>query len=177
MNSHRPRHMLTNSQLRSLPLPKQLESLAQAYLESAQSLCDTLADNPQSASFEKGAVVLYLAAHAVELFLKGGILRKAPNESLGHNLEHIYNRYRALLPAKRFAFTSMPFATYYPGMTSQEIAEVKRQQPDPNELYRYAMNKTGEPWQAAIGFEASSFSRSLATLHEDFRRISAEHDA
>ena len=169
--------MLTNSQLRSLPHPKQLESLAMAYLESAQSLCDALADNPQSASFEKGAVVLYLAAHAVELFLKGSILRKAPNESLGHDLEHIHSRYKALFPAKRFGFSNMLFTTEYPGMTSREIAAVKRQQPDPSELYRYTMSKTGEPWKAAIGFEASSFSRSLATLHADFRRISAEHDA
>ena len=130
MNTTRSWHMLTNSRLLSLPPPQQLESLALAYLESAQSLCDALADDPKDATFEKGAVVLYLSAHAVELFLKAAILRKTPSETFAHDLEHIYNRYRALFPAKRFAFTSMPFSSEYPGMTKQEIAEVKRENPD-----------------------------------------------
>lgn len=120
---------------------------------------------------------MFLSAHAVELFLKGGILRKAPNEHFAHDLEHIYNRYRALFPAKRFALTSMPFATEFPGMSKQEVVEVKREQPDPSELFRYTVDKTGEPWQAALGFEASSFSRALRALHADFMRISNEHDA
>lgn len=177
MNPPRSWHMLTNNQLRGLPPPQQLVSLANAYLESARSLCDTIADNLDSATFEKGAVILYLSAHAVELFLKGAILRKAPNESFAHDLEHIYNRYSALFPAKRFAFTSMPFSTEYFGMSKKEIAEVKRVQPDPSELYRYTTNKIGEPWQAALGFEASSFAMALAELHADFIRISGEHDA
>ena len=177
MNTPYSWHMLTNSHLRCLSPPQQMESLALAYLESAQSLCETLAGNPQSASFEKGSVVLYLSAHAVELFLKGAILRKAPNEAFAHDLQHIYNRYRALFPAKRFELTNMPFTSEYPGMTKQEIAEAKCEQRDASELYRYTMNKAGEPWEAALGFEAGSFTRSLATLHADFRRISAEHDA
>lgn len=169
--------MLTNVHLLSMPPPQQLETLAHAYLESAQNLCDALADDPKNATFEKGAVVLYLSAHAVELFLKGAILRKAPNETFAHDLEHIYNRYRALFPGKRFAFTSMPFTYEYPGMSKKEIAEVKREKPYPSEMYRYPVSKTGEPWEAALGFEASSFSRSLSVLHEDFVRICAEHDA
>jgi len=177
MNTIRSWHMVTNSRLLSVPPPQQLESLALAYLESAQSLCDALADDPKNATFEKGAVVLYLSAHAVELFLKGAILRKAPNETFSHDLEHIHNRYRALFPAKRFALTSMPFSSEYPGVTKQEIAKVKRENPDPSEMYRYPVSKTGEPWEAALGFEASSFSRSLCVLHADFRRISTEHDA
>lgn len=177
MNTTCSWHMLTNSRLLSLPPPQQLDSLANAYLESAQSLCDALADDPKNATFEKGAVVLYLSAHAVELFLKGAILRKAPNETFAHDLEHINNRYRALFPAKRFAFTSMPFTSEYPGMSKQEVAEVKREKPDPSEMYRYPVSKTGEPWEAALGFEASSFSRSLSVLHADFARISAEYDA
>ena len=177
MNTARSWHMLTNNRLRSLPPPQQFASLAVAYLESAQRLCDDLADSPGSSTFERGAVVLYLSAHAVELFLKGAILRKAPSEHFAHDLEHIYNRYRALFPAKRFALTSMPFASEFPGMSSQEIAEAKREQPDPSELFRYTVDKTGEPWEAALGFEASSFSKALLRLHADFKRITHEQDA
>ena len=35
------------------------------------------------------------ASHAVELFLKGAILRKAPDERFSHGLEHLQNRYKA----------------------------------------------------------------------------------
>ena len=71
----------------------------------------------------------------------------------------------------------MPFTTEYPGMTKQEIAEAKREQPDPSELYRYPVDKTGEPCETALGFEAGSYSRALSTLRADCVRILAEHDA
>ena len=120
---------------------------------------------------------MYLSAHAVELFLKGAILRKAPDEQFTHDLEHIYNRYKALFPAKRFALTNMPFTTEYPGVNSQVIAAIKREQPDPSELYRYPVSTTGEPWDRAFGFEAGSYARDLATLNADFIRIATEHEA
>lgn len=177
MNTHRSWHVLTNNRLRSLPPPQQFTSLAFAYLESAQHLCAGLADSPGSSTFEKGAVILYLSAHAVELFLKGAILRKVPSERFAHDLEHIYNRYRALFPAQRFALTSMPFTTEFPGMSKEEIIKAQREQPNPSELFRYTVDKTGEPWKAALGFEANSFLKTLLTLHADFRRIMDEHDA
>ena len=177
MNTPRRWNLLTNARLSSLAPAKQFDSLAFAYLDSAQALCDALADSPNEATFEKGKVVLYLAAHAIELYLKGAILRKAPEERFAHDLEHIHNRYRALYPAQRFALTTMPFTTEYPGMTKQEIAEAKREQPDPSELYRYPVDKTGEPWETALGFDAGSYSRALSTLRADCVRILAEHDA
>jgi hypothetical protein len=177
MNTSHRWNLLTNARLRSLEPARQFESLSFAYLDSAQELCDAIAASPNEATFEKGTVVLYLAAHAVELFLKGAILRKAPDERFAHDLGHIHNRYRALFPAQRFALTTMPFMTEYPGMTKQEIAEAKREQPDPSELYRYPVSKSGEPWEAALGFEAASYSRALGVLRADFRRILGEHDA
>ena len=145
MNTPHPWHLLTNNQLRLRLPPQQFASLAFAYLDSAQDLCNYLANNRESATFERGAEVLYLSAHAIELFLKGAIIRKVPTELFGHDLEHIYSRYKALFPAKRFAFTSMPFTTEYLGMSKLKTSEVKRKQPDPGEIYRYAMDKTGEP--------------------------------
>jgi hypothetical protein len=169
-------HLLTNSKLRSLSPPRQLESLALAYLESAETLCDLIAKSPTHATYEKGTVVLYLAAHAIELFLKGAILRKAPNERFAHDLEHIHNRYRALFPAQRFALTGLPFANEYPGLSKQEIAELKREQPDPSEIYRYPLDKSGEPWDAALAFEAGSYLKVLSTLRADFQRILEAHE-
>jgi hypothetical protein len=176
MNTQYPWKVLTNCKLRSLPPAQQLESLAFAYLDSADALCKSLADPQNEATFEKGAVVLYLAAHAIELFLKGAIRRKAPKERFAHDIEHIHNRYRALFPEKRSVFQSGLFSTEYLGMTNQEIAEAKREQPVPSVLFRYPIDKTGEPWEAALGFEARSYLGELATLRADFCRILAAHD-
>ena len=126
MNTPRSWNLLTSNRLRDLPRPQQFATLALAYLESAQRLCDDLADSSDGATFERGAVVLYLSAHAIELFLKGAILRKAPNEQFKHDLEHIHNRYKALFPAKRFAFVNMPFTTEYPGVNSQHLHALRR---------------------------------------------------
>jgi hypothetical protein len=71
----------------------------------------------------------------------------------------------------------IPFTTEYPGMSKGEIAEARREQPDPSELYRYPVDRLGEPWAAALGFEAGSYSRALSTLRADFLRILAEHDS
>ena len=176
MNTSRRWNLLTNAQIRASAPERQFDLLAFAYLDGAQELCARLAESPTDATFEKGTVVLYLAAHAVELFLKGSILRKAPKERFAHDLDHIHNRYRALFPAQRFALTSFPFAAEYPGLTKEEIAATKREQPDPSELHRYPVDKSGAPWEAAMGFEAESYLRELSALRADFTRILAAHD-
>ncbi len=168
-------NLLTSDQLRALQPAEQFTKLAEAFLDSAQHLCNDLVTRPEGATYERGSVVLYLAAHAVELFLKGAISRKAPKECFAHDLEHIHKRYRALYPAKRFAMTEMPFRSEFPqGMSAAEIAKLKQGQPDPSELFRYPLNKSSEPWHGVHGFEAGSFSTVLATLRADFTRILAE---
>lgn len=169
-------NLLTNAKLRSSSPENQFASLAFAYLDSARQLCDSLARAPADATFERSTVVLYLSAHAVELFLKGAIIRKSPLEHFGHNLEQIYNRYRALFPAARFQLSNMPFGSEYVGLTSQEIAEVKREQPDASEQYRYPVNRAGAPWDAAIGFDTFSYCVTLFNMRTDFEKIIAELD-
>jgi len=80
-------NLLTTEHLASLAPCDQYAAYASAYLQSAQILCATLVRSHQEATYEKGNVALYLAAHAIELFLKGAIMRKAPDEKLGHDLE------------------------------------------------------------------------------------------
>jgi hypothetical protein len=161
MKSNRIWNLLTNSSLLGLSSPRHIELFAIAYLESAQSLCRDLVELPENACFEKGSVVLFLSAHAVELFLKGAFLLKAQNESFGHDLDHIYDRYKALFPAKRFAFTNMPFVAAYIGMTKQQIAKISHKRVDPSEIYRHTQDKTGVQWQALLGFEVNSFQENL----------------
>ena len=164
-------NLLTCNALRSLPPPEQFASYALAYLDSAQRLCTILAVSSKRATFERGSVVLYLTVHAVELFLKAAILRKAPAERFSHDLEHLHNRYKSLYPAKRFQLSKEPFKTEYLGMSGAEIREAKQAQPAVDQLYRYPEDKDGKPWIALLGFEANSYAKELAILRSDFERL------
>ena len=166
-----PPNLLTRNLVRSLQPPEQFAAYALAYLDSAQRLCTTLAVSHKKATFERGAVVLYLTAHAVELFLKGAILRKAPKEHFSHDLEHLHNRYKALYPETRFRFSKVPFKTEYLGMNKAENASTKQSQPAVDQLYRYPEDKKGKPWIALLGFEASGYSKELTVLRADFERL------
>jgi hypothetical protein len=170
-------NLLTPSRLTSLPESQQYAAYAVAYLDSAERLCSVLARSSRKATFERGAVVIYLMSHAVELFLKGAILRKAPNEHFSHGLEHLRNRYAALYPAKRYQFTKPPFEVSYPEkMSAQEIAAAKKDGPPVDQLYRYPQDKDGKPWAGAFGFEANSCLKEVRMLQSDFARLLHAYD-
>ena len=144
-----------------------------AYLDSAQRLGSLLARSHRTATYERGAVVLFLAAHAVELFLKGAIVRKSPNERFSHDLRHLIRRYHALYPGRKFRL-EIPFSTELPsGTTAEEKRRIKELTAPPGELYRYPINKAYKPWPGAYGIEPNSLSRELAELRlrlEELRR-------
>jgi hypothetical protein len=153
-------------------------AFAGAYLDSALRLCVILARSHRKATFERASVVMFLAAHAVELFLKGAILRKRPDLHIGHHdLEQLHSTYTGLYRAKRFAFTRQPFQVEYLGMTPAEAREAKKSSPPIDQLYRYPKDKSGKPWAAAIGIEPSSCRKWLLELQADFTRLTAAYDA
>lgn len=158
----------------SADLPGQYFALALAYLDSAKRLCELLARSYRTATYERGAVVLFLAAHAVELYLKGAILRAAPNETFSHDLEHLHNRYKVLYPAKRFKFVNV-FRVEYPEMSAAERAEAKKASPPVDQLHRYPADKKNNPWPGLYAFEANSFLEDLRHLNTEFRRLMREH--
>lgn len=96
--------VLTNSKLMALTPPHQFARMALAYLDSAQSLCQIMENDVDTATYEKGAVVLFLTAHGLELFLKGAILHKSPQETFKHHrIEELHNRYQTLYPQSPYA--------------------------------------------------------------------------
>jgi len=58
----------------------QFLAFSEAYLYSAANLCSILAASPSESTYPKGAVVLSLTFHGIELFLKAAILEKASDE-------------------------------------------------------------------------------------------------
>lgn len=163
-------NLLTFDSVASLPPSEQFCAFALAYLDSAERLCQTLARSHRKATYARGSVVLYLAAHSVELFLKGAILDQKPKEHFGHNLKNLYDRYNKLYPAKKYRF-KLPFDIGCDGLPKSEIIVAKSVSPPTDQLYRYPQDKDGKPWPGLFAFEANSFLEVLHSLRADFERI------
>lgn len=68
--------MLTHSEIGHLTVPEQLFDFANAYRSASAILCEKFESADVTfCTWPNAAVVLMLAAHAVELFLKGTLLK------------------------------------------------------------------------------------------------------
>lgn len=167
------------SEIESLRASAQFLAFSEAYLESAGRLCSALAASPAESSYPKGAVVLSLTFHGIELFLKAAILEKVPDEqfggNVGHDLDHLHKRYTNLYPGKKHAF-EVPFRDEEVVLVNPDprileelklqIAEHKRATPT-DQLHRYPREIEGNPWDGFFSFEASSFAGVITKVQED----------
>jgi len=178
-------HMVHSSEIESLSASRQFLAFSDAYLTSAAHLCSHLAAAPAESTYTKGAVVLSLTFHGVELFLKAAILERAPTEqfsgNLGHNLQHLSRRYANLYPAKKFDLDipfhaeEIDFASLDPAIAEELktfIAEHERDTPI-DQIHRYPRDTEGNPWEGIFAFEANSFSLVVVKVQQDIGRISA----
>ena len=174
-------HLVSDDEVTSLQIPEQFLAFADAYLEAAIRLCHTLAEENSETTYTQGAVVLFLALQATELFLKGAILRKDPGSSLAssHKIVPLINRYRKLYPAKKFAFSSL-FIADEPDLSGVDAEIVRQYQEEKREhdkrnpedqRYRYPRNRWNEPWAGSSGFEANLFLRDLQQFKGEFDAI------
>lgn len=113
---------------------------------------------------------MFLSYHSVELFLKGVILLKNPNERLHHNVEQYYKRYKNLYPGKKFRF-DLPFTTNYTGFEPEEIEKLRKNTPSQDQTNRYPIDKNGEEWNGIFSFDPDSFLKIISKLKENFKRI------
>ena len=176
-------HMVHFSEIESLRASLQFLSFSEAYLESAGRLCDALATSPAESSYPKGAVVLSLTFHGIELFLKAAILEKVSNEqfsgNVGHDLDHLHKRYANLYHGKKYAF-EVPFRNEEVVLVNADprileelklrIAEHKRATPA-DQLHRYPRDIEGNPWEGFFSFEASSFVGAISKVKQDIARL------
>lgn len=176
-------HMAHFSEIESLRASLQFLVFSEAYLESAGRLCSALAASPAESSYPRGAVVLSLTFHSIELFMKAAILEKVPTEqfsrNVGHDLDHLHKRYANLYPGKKYAL-EIPFddeevilVNSDPrilGELKLQIAEHKRATPA-DQLHRYPRDIEGNPWEGIFSFEASSFADVISKAQEDIARL------
>lgn len=193
MTRHRPigtNYVLVHSDMRQLPVPNQLFPYADAYSAASVVLCQKMMGDTSSCTWPNGAVVLMLAAHAVELFLKGVLLKRNPAMDVwshGHSIDSLSKEYKSQFPDQSFTW-DIPFASPSPvgewievmqGMNPDlTVDEIKRLRPapppDPSILYRYPVGRDGQEWRGLFGFEPHSFLLLLSQVRSDFERIKSQ---
>ncbi|MBU2213725.1 hypothetical protein KJ996_03760 [Patescibacteria group bacterium] len=175
--------MVHFSEIESLRVSMQFLAFSEAYLYSAACLCDVLALSPEESSFPRGAVVLSLSFHGIELFLKAAILEKVPTHQFGgkagHDLELLGKKYEKLYPRKQFTF-EIPFRTEEIALVNPDprvieelnlkITEHKRTNPT-DQLYRYPRDIAGKKWVGFYAFEPKLFAANIAKVQRDVNRV------
>lgn len=172
-----------SSEIEHLSASLQFLAFSDAYLASAAHLCSFLAKTPSESSYPRGAAVLSLVFHGIELFLKAAILQKDPtaqfNGKSGHNLYHLSRRYADLYPEENFSFDvpfraeEIDFGSLDPGIAEELkafIAERERDTPA-DQVYRYPRDTNGNPWKTVFAFEASAFSVVISKAQLDIARL------
>lgn len=122
-------------------------------------------------TWPNATVALMLAAHSVELFLKGAILSRERYAKVDdHRIDLLSEKYRQLYPEPEFEF-EVPFRTEYPSMSEAEIQALKKTEPVPSIFFRYPIRKPGVEWAGIHAFEAPGFLRILSNLASAYERI------
>jgi len=173
--------MHCESDLNSLSHPLKLLSFSDAYLDSASRLCIVLKRSPRKSNYSRGAVVMQLMVHAIELFLKGTILEKDPHAQIGHHdIQALSKQYKNLYKEKKYTFHA-PFTWDELGLNEiygpekvqnvkRFIKESKRRNPL-GQHHRYPGNLEGQPWDSIIGFEPGSCLVEIKALKADIARL------
>lgn len=184
-----PWNMITYADIRQLQVPEQLFAYADAYRSAAATLCQQMTNDATSCTWPNAAVVLMLAAHAVELFLKGAVLKRSPAANVwahGHNIDDLSADYRSQFPESSFEW-EIPFTSglteaewkaqmkaVLPSLTEAEIEGLRAATPDPSILYRYPVERGGKEWRGIYGFEPHSFLVLLGQVANNFERIKSQ---
>lgn len=176
-------NMSHNSEVAHLSASLQFLAFSDAYLASAAHLCSFLAKTPSESSYPRGAAVLSLTFHGIELFLKAAILKKDPTERFrgkdGHNLHHLSRSYADLYPENNFSFDvpfradEIDFGSLDPGIAEELKAFITKHECDTpvNQVYRYPIDINGNPWKTTFAFEASAFSVVISKAQLDIARL------
>lgn len=148
--------------------------LALANLDASVCLCQGMRDGALPATFHHAKVVMSLAYHGVELFLKYGIRRQNEDPSrFGHDLRKLRDRYQQLYPAPSRNF-EIPFIPVYLGFTEDELKQRLREEEPLDQHLRYHLDRGGKPWPGVHGVDPEQYTSELNALQSQLEMISQE---
>lgn len=164
--------LITNNEFNLLSETDQYFSYAHAYLDAASILCHKLTEEDKDLlMWSSATVIIFLTAHAVELFLKAAIICRQPDQQKrSHGLNELAELYNSIYHQPEFDW-NVPLKTEFPdGMTEKEIKDSKLKEIIHSIHYRFPdSNKHG----AGESFAPVAFLDILDHLKSDFVRIRA----
>ena len=140
--------ILTDAKLRQLELHDQLLAYADAYLAASKALCERTLEADRQVEWTDGSIVLWNAVHAIELFLKGVLLKRDPNtfaSNFQHNISDLAKEYEARFTEAEFAW-DIPFQRGMPeGLSADGAKKFKYGTNHPSIELRYPWSRRGKP--------------------------------
>ena len=162
--------MIGSWEIDSLTESERLFAYSRSYLRSSIVLCTRVQRLRRKPQYPDASVVLHLARHAVELFLKGAIMAREPGADLHHDLDKLQSTYDRLYPELALSW-SQPFKTEYLGRTPNQLAEARRSAPRVDQIYRYPISKSGVPWDGIYALDPRTFHRQMQTMEKTLREL------
>lgn len=151
-------------------IPGHFRALSTAYLDGAERMVTDLAERTWQPDFYRGQVVLWLAQHATELFLKACIRRASPSFTKNvHSLGELLVEFEARFPGLDF---ELPFGPA-PVPADWELMEMALEfDRTSHEQLRYPVGRGNTMWSENRSFQPDLFVASLGKLREEINRIS-----
>jgi hypothetical protein len=145
--------------------PQLFFRLASAYADSSHQIVRSMLAGELPQTFAHAQTTHFLFAHAVELFLKGAILKSTREILISHHLQPLYKRYRSLYPTKEFDFTG------------RIVETVKESPKNPHsEFPRYPVDSKGDVWEGYNAYTLETWLTEMEHLREDFKRLIPQID-
>lgn len=145
--------------------PQLFFRLAIAYADSSHQIVRSMLAGDLPQTFAHAQTIHFLFDHAVELFLKGAILKSTGKNENIHDLQPLFGRYRNLYPKKAFEFTI-------------RIAETVKANPQsPHSKFpRYPMDYKGNVWEGYNAYTLETWLSETEHLRQDLERLIQEID-
>lgn len=153
-----------------IPEAKRYINYAQAYLQASLASCCRMVERRESNNWPNASVVLMLAAHSLEHFMKGALLAKG-SICWSHDLEGLHEQYVQEYPGNDFELKN-PFKVDYIGFEETEVAAIRSSAGIPSIRYRYPVKKPGCEWGEASEMCPTEFMGILDELNERYENIS-----
>jgi len=160
--------MFIRPEIKSTDVPDEFVRMGFAHLEGAERLNSDLVTAAWSGSYQHGQVVMWLAFHACELFLKGFcLMADASTQVTGHTLQKLRSELERRAGPVEF---DLPFG----GEAPEEYEHLVRQyERTTHERFRYPTNRDGLPWEGIVGFTPELFASTLQHMRTQAQHLHA----
>jgi hypothetical protein len=157
--------------------PTRFIAYANAYLQASRAMCERMGEGTPDRTWPFAAVTMLLAAHAVELFLKGAILARDPSQfKTHHKITELKQIYDGLFPEPEFSW-DLPSGVEYLGFLEESDTNLLKGGYSPSILHRYPVDKPemddkpGIEWEGVQFFAPEMFLENITNAENDFSRI------